>query len=303
MSVVVFGSINMDLVARASRLPREGETLTGTTFMTSPGGKGANQAVACAKLGAETHMIGAVGDDVFAAQLIESMVGAGVRVDDVYIIRDASSGIAQITVDQQGKNAIVVIPGANMHAGRVGLSALTRQDKHRILLLQLEIELDAVIEATRLAHSKQMTVILDPAPAIPLPDTLLRWVDIITPNQTEAEILTGIAIRTVDDACRAGEILQRRGVGEVIIKMGEHGAVCVDAEGFRVYPAFTVEVVDTVAAGDAFNGGLAAALDRDLPFEQAMQWALAAGALSVTKPGAQIAMPYLDSLKYFLQLH
>jgi ribokinase len=225
MSIVVFGSINMDLVARTHRLPIPGETLSGSSFQTIPGGKGANQAVACARLGAETIMVGRVGGDVFGKKLKDELSKAGVNHHSVVVDPDTSSGVAVIAVEDSAENFIIVIPGAN--------GQIDNQDLHRlkqvltgakVLLLQLEIPMEMVVAAAKLAKEKGVKVILDPAPAQALPEEIYSYLDIITPNETEAETLVGFSIITKEDASRAVQILTARGVQNVIIKMGGRGA-------------------------------------------------------------------------------
>jgi ribokinase len=302
MSIVIFGSINMDLVVQSPRLPRPGETLTGNAFRTVPGGKGANQAVACARLGVPTTLIGCVGDDAFGPGLLESLRGYGVDTSHIATIPGESSGIAVITVDDRAENTIIVVQGANGLLGPDNLSRLQHAlPTANCLLLQLEVPLASVIAAAKIAHDMGKTVILDPAPAQPLPAELYPLVDILTPNQTEAEALVGYPIVSMDDARRAAIVLLERGVRGVVIKMGVHGAYWTDGAHAFTAPAFPVSPVDTVAAGDAFNGALAAALDQQLPTTTALQWACAAGALCVTRPGAQSAMPDRAELQQLIQ--
>lgn len=292
MGIVIFGSINMDLIVRLPRQPERGETLIGHSFFTAAGGKGANQAVAAARLGAPTQIIGRLGNDVFGASLRATLQADG--IDDCAVISDAQqpSGVALITVDDQAENRIVVIPGAN---GAIGSDDLARLDHAladaRFLLLQLEIPLAMVVAAAKLARGRGVTVILDPAPACPLPPELYPLIDILTPNEGEAAMLVNSTNSQIDPT-QAATVLLARGVGSVIIKMADRGVYWADGTTQQFLPAFAVQAVDTVAAGDAFNGALAAALWHNQPFAEAIRWGLAAGALAVTKPGAQPALPY-----------
>jgi len=291
VAVVVFGSINMDLVVRTPRLPTPGETLTGHTFFTAPGGKGANQAVACARLGVPTRMVGRVGDDLFGEQLRASLRSFGVQ-DDGVLTTPGPSGVALIAVDDTAENTIVIVPGANGAVSIADIPRLERAlDGARALLLQLEVPIETVVAAARAAHTRGVTVILDPAPALPLPDELYALADIITPNEHEATTLTGIAVHDDQGAIAAARTLIARGARRVALKLGARGALTADAEGEQFWSPFTVTPVDTVAAGDAFNGGLAVALSEGRSFNEAIRWGLAAGALSVTRHGAQPSMP------------
>lgn len=294
MKTVVFGSINMDLVVRTPRFPLPGETLTGHAFYTNPGGKGANQAVASARLGNNTQMVGRVGRDGFGAELLSALERSGVETTQVWRDPISSSGTALITIDDTGENQIIIIPGAN---GAVGDEDIARLESvlegTRALLLQLEIPLPAVIQAASLAWERGITVILDPAPIPPepLPYALLSHVNIITPNEVEAAAIVNTPVRGPEDALLAAKLLHRSGVQQVIIKMGKQGAFWSDGNQATLQPAFHVDAIDTVAAGDAFNGALAAALTANLEIEEAITWAAAAGALATTKEGAQGAMP------------
>ena len=302
MSIAVFGSINMDLVARTPRLPKPGETLTGHTFQTIPGGKGANQAVACARLGATTAMVGRVGGDVFGERLKDELGHAGVDHENVAVDTKTSSGVALIAVEDSAENFIIVIPGAN---GQVGNQDLQRLDgvltQSKVLLLQLEVPLKTVIAAAKLAKDKGVKVILDPAPAQALPEEIYPFLEIITPNETEAELLVGFPIKTKVDSARAAKHLKGCGVQNVIIKMGSRGAFALMNDQEAFYEPFLVTAVDTVAAGDAFNGALAVALSEGRPIDEAIRWGMAGGPLSVTKEGAQPAMPERKELITFLE--
>lgn len=302
MGIAVFGSINMNLVARAERLPNPGETLTGHSFQTFPGGKGANQAVACARLGVKTFMVGRVGGDLFGVRLKEELGAAGVNHEQVIVDSSTSSGVALIAVEDSAENMIIVIPGAN---GQVGNQDLKRLEgvlsQSKILLLQLEIPLKMVLVAARMAKEMGVSVILDPAPAQALPEEIYPMVDIITPNETEAELLVGFPIKTEGDAAQAAKVIHNRGVQNVIIKMGSRGAFALIDAVEAFYEPFPVTAVDTVAAGDAFNGALDVALSENMSIRSAILWGMAGGALSVTKEGAQPAMPTRKNLLALLK--
>ncbi|QLE55202.1 ribokinase [Nostoc sp. TCL26-01] len=293
MGIIVFGSINIDLVAIVPRLPMAGETLLGQEFFKIPGGKGANQAVALARLGVPTHMVGRVGKQNFSAELMQNLQEAGVQTEEILIDESVSSGVAIINVDSDGENQIVVIPGANGRVDQEDVERLSSLLPTAItLLLQLEIPINAVIAAAQAAKNAGITVILDPAPAhTNLPAELYPLVDIITPNAVEASQLVGFTVDEEDTAVKATEVLLQRGVKCAIAKLGAKGVVCATAEETFFVPAFSVNAIDTVAAGDAFNAGLAAALYNGLSLHQAVVWGTAAGALATTKIGAQTSLP------------
>ncbi len=305
MSIIVFGSINIDLAAKTPRLPLPGETIIGSNFFTAGGGKGANQAVAAARLGTFTHMIGRVGNDKFAEKLLTNLQSYGVNIDNVLIDQDTHSGVAIIAVDDRGQNNIIVIPGANNNIGQVDIERLKKLlPGATALLLQLEIPLAFVIKAAKVAREAGVRVILDPAPACSdFPIELYCLIDIITPNEVEAGQLVGFRVNDTETAILAAKQLQERGVENVIVKLGDRGAVAVTADETFFVPAFAVEPIDTVAAGDAFNGGLAAALDGGRSLSEAVVWGSAAGALCTTKAGAQVAMCDRATLDKFLQQH
>jgi ribokinase len=293
MSIIVFGSINIDLVATAPRLPLPGETLLGHHFFKAPGGKGANQAVATTRLGIPTYMVGRVGGHGFGAELVNSLKAADVKTDNVFVDDSVSSGVALISVDDAGENQIIVIPGANGNVDRQDVERLSHLlPGAKALLLQLEIPMVAVVAAAQAAKEVGVTVILDPAPVrSQLPDQLYSLVDIITPNEVEAGQLVGFPVNGEESATKAAEVLLARGVKCAIVKLGAKGVVCATMESSFFIPAFEVETVDTTAAGDAFSGGLAAGLSTGLSLRQAVVWGAAAGALAAMKSGAQPSLP------------
>ncbi|MDM9381765.1 ribokinase [Chlorogloeopsis sp. ULAP01] len=303
MSVIVFGSINIDLVTTVSRLPLPGETLLGRNFFQAPGGKGANQAVALARLGIPTQMVGRVGADSFGEELLKSLQASGVQTENVFVDETISSGVAAIAVDDAGENQIIVVPGANGRVNQDDVERLSRLlPQASALLLQLEIPMSAVIAASAAATEAGVRVILDPAPAQShLPDELYQLVDIITPNEREVSQLVGFSVSGEESAKKAAGQLRQKGVKNAIVKLGAQGVVCATSSETFFVPAFAVDAVDTVAAGDAFNGGLAAALSEGLSLEQAARWGAAAGALAATKPGAQPSLPDRLTFDAFLK--
>ena len=304
MSIIVFGSINIDLVATSPRLPMAGETLLGHNFFQVPGGKGANQAVALALLGIPTQMVGRVGADGFGAELVNNLQASGVQTHSVFVDETVSSGVATIAVDDTGENQIIVIPGAN---GRVNQEDVDRLfpllPKATALLLQFEIPLSAVVAAAKAARKQGVTVILDPAPVQEnVPEELYSLVDIITPNEVETRQLVGFAVDGEASVKKAAAVLRERGVKYAIVKLGAKGVFCATPEETFFVPAFPVQTVDTTAAGDAFNGGLAAALFERLSLRQAVIWGAAAGAIAATKPGAQPSLPNRATFDAFLKM-
>ncbi len=299
---MVLGSINMDLVVMAPRLPVPGETIAGDDFGMTPGGKGANQAVAAARLGAEVRMVGRVGEDAFGPMLLRGLESYGVDVSRVAADPDGPSGTAIILLDADGENRIVAVYGANMRCDdaqvRETQSALDGAD---CLLLQLEVPLEVSLAAARVARQKGVPVVLDPAPASPLPDEAYALVNVLTPNQTEAAALVGHPVDDISQGRSAAVELSGRGVETAIVKLGERGAVYVSGDSSDHVPAFDVEAVDTVAAGDAFGGALGVALAEGRDLAAAIRFAAAAGAVAVTRPGAQTAMPSLDEVESLLR--
>jgi len=300
--VTVVGSLNTDLVITAPHLPQTGETVTGGEFATFPGGKGANQAVAAARLGASVAMVGAVGSDGFGRQLRDGLLQNGVDVTHVSVIEHTASGVALITVDPRGQNTIVVAPGANgkltpahVEAARQAIAG------SEVLLLQLEIPLGCVGRAAQLARQGGARVVLDPAPAPPepLPEGLLRLVDVINPNEVEARALTGIDAADERGARAAAEQLLALGCRTAVVKLGARGAFVASGALRRLLPAVPVEAVDTTAAGDAFAGALAVALAEGADLVTAVRLANVAGAVAVTRMGAQPSMPTRAEVEAF----
>jgi len=299
--IAVAGSLNMDLVVRSPRIPRPGETIIGSAYQQIPGGKGANQAVAAARLGAQVSMVGRLGCDAFGNQLLEGLAAAG--IDSTFVLQDgeAPTGVALIVVDEAGQNSIVVAAGANM---RLSPADVDRAESaiagSNVLLLQLESPLDTVIRAAELAQHHDVTVILNPAPAHPLPDRLLAMVDVLIPNESETAILTGTSVESLDQASAAALALLQLGIGAVVLTLGDKGAILAQEDRVEVMPAFQVRAVDTTAAGDAFAAGLAVALAEGMDLVDAVRWGNAAGALAATVHGAQPTHPTRHDLEQLL---
>ena len=299
--IISLGGINMDLVTFADRLPSDGETVVGDQFVTYAGGKGANQAVAAARMGARSAMVGRVGDDMFGPQLIDLLRSAGVSTDAVAVSPNTSSGIAVISVGQAGQNRIVQVLGANDTCGKAEFDAISALlPETSALLLQLEVSIGLSQRVAEQAYAQGVTVFLDPGPVRPVPPDFYRSVSVITPNETEAEALVGHPITDVGAAAAAAHELVGRGVRAAVIKLGSMGAYWSDGNDAGHVAAFPVNAVDTVAAGDAFNGALAVALAEGILLPEAVRWGCSAGALSVTKVGAQDSMPERDAVTSLL---
>ena len=292
----------MDLVVKSPRIPVTGETILGGDFIMTPGGKGANQAVAAAKLGADVHLVAKLGRDIFAERSLASFKETGINTDYVTQTADASSGVALITVDDEGNNAIVVAPGANGQLSRDDVEAARSVIASAgALVVQLEIPLDTVEYAAALGHEHHVPVVLDPAPACELGWDLLAKLDVITPNETEAQIVTGVEVTDVDSARAACESLLERNVRAVALTMGSKGFLAASDEGFEFVEAVEVDAVDTTAAGDAFAGALAVGLANGQSFLEAADFARYVAALSIKKMGAQASMPSRREVEAFRQ--
>jgi ribokinase len=301
--VLVIGSLNMDLVARCRRLPAKSQTVFGEDFFTAAGGKGANQAIAAVRLGAEVAMAGCVGADEFGRALTTGLRHAGIGTDNVVPV-DRPTGTALITIDAEGSNTIVVIPGANAACDTALVErALAPADDPGILLLQNEIPPEATARAIRVAHASGWFIILNPAPARPLAKDLLPLIDVIAPNETEAAAITELDISGRVDALIAARHLVSRGVRSALITLGGDGAIYCDPARCLHCPAVAVQAIDTTAAGDAYIGSLGAALAEGRGLPEALGFAAAASALSVTRLGAQPSLAWRAELADFIARH
>lgn len=300
--IVVVGSMNMDLVIRSPRIPKPGETIVGGDLVTVPGGKGANQAVAASRLGAQVAMVGRVGQDDFGQKLLNNLTTNGVDCRAVIQDPGVATGVALIMVDDAGENSIVVSLGANMRLSPDNVEAAEPIiAAAQVLLLQLESPLESVIRAAQLARAHGLRVILNPAPAQPAPKALIELVDVLVPNQHEAAMMSGMTpVNEPYQAAVAARALQAMGIDQVVITLGERGALLASGRSATLFPAFPITAVDTTAAGDAFVAGLSVALAEGKPLEEAVWWGNAAGALAATQLGAQTSLPTRERLEAML---
>lgn len=300
--LVVLGSINADHILNIEQFPRPGETVIGKQYKVAFGGKGANQAVAAGRSGADIAFIACVGADDIGERVRQQLASDRIDTQPIEAIADSTTGVALIFVNAEGENVIGIDAGAN---AAVTPDYLARYQQKIIdaeaLLMQLESPLDTVIAAARLAKQHQTQVILNPAPARELPDELLATVDMITPNETEAQRLTGIAVNDDNDAARASQALHDKGIATVIITLGSRGVWLSENGNGKLVPGFKVKAVDTIAAGDTFNGALVTALLEGKIMADAVRFAHAAAAIAVTRPGAQPSVPWREEIDAFLQ--
>ena len=298
-NICVIGSLNMDLVVNVDTMPKPGQTIIGSNFKEVPGGKGANQAVAMARLNGNVTMIGKVGEDGFGQTLINSLKND--KVDTTYIqTAKGATGVALITVDKNAQNSIVVSPGANFEVKEDdidnNIEAIKNSD---IVVLQLETPLNTIKYALNKAKELNKYTILNPAPAVKLDDEIIKNIDLLTPNETELEIISGVSIETEEDIQKASQIMIEKGVKELIVTLGSKGSLYINKEKSMFKKAYKVEAVDTTAAGDSYTGALAVALSQDKGMEEAMDFASKVGALSVLKEGAQSSLPTLEDVENF----
>ena len=298
--ILVIGSYNVGLTVILPRIPKPGETIMGTRFDMGPGGKGANQAIAAARLGGDVRFMARLGDDIFGQQALELFEQEKMDRGLIRTVPGIHSGVGLIFLDDNAQNAIGVAGGAN-HCLRVEdiEEASGVFSEIGFLLMQLETPVPTVLAAARKAKESGVMTILNPAPACPLDDEIFAYVDLLTPNETEAETLTGLPVRNTDDAVQAGHALRHRGVRQVIVTLGDQGSVLVDEQGTFHVPAKTVQAVDTTGAGDAYNGALVTALAEKLSINEAMMFATQAAAYSVMHLGVVPGLPKREDLKKF----
>lgn len=293
MKIVVIGSTNTDMVIKTIHLPLPGETILGGEFLMNPGGKGANQAVTASRLGGDVAFISKTGNDIFGEQSVENLSREGVNTENIVVDPENPSGVALITVDSRAENCIVVAPGSNMTLKPDDIDKAIKQiEMADIVLLQLEIPIETVEYTAQIAFRNEKRVILNPAPAQKLSDSILKTIYILTPNETEAEILTGVKVTNTDTAKKAAQILLKKSVEIVIITMGANGAFVHTNSLSELIPAPEVKAVDTTAAGDTFNGALAVAVSEGFNIREAVQFANKAASIAVTRLGAQTSTPY-----------
>lgn len=295
--IFVVGSSNTDMVVKSAQLPRPGETILGGVFLMNAGGKGANQAVAAARLGGDVTFVAKVGKDTFGAQSLEGFMKEGIQTRYVLVDDTHPSGTALIMVNEEGENCIVVAPGANASLLPADLLSVTEMKEAAVILMQLEIPMETIEAVKRIAMGNHQRVMINPAPAQSLSDELLTGLFLITPNESEAELLTGIPVTEMASASRAADFFLNKGVENVVITMGKLGAYFKNGSTSFMVPAPVVRAVDTTAAGDTFSGALTVAITEGMDWEQAIRFAVKAASLSVTRMGAQASVPYRSEIQ------
>jgi ribokinase len=302
VNIVVFGSINMDLTSYVPRLPRPGETLRGSSYIIAPGGKGNNQAVAASRLGAQVRFIGRVGDDGFGREVLKIVTAENVDTSLVKMDAAHGTGLAVISVDENAENSIIIVSGANMALDQSDFEKanLALKDS-RVLLVQLEVNMDATLQVVKRAHEIGVKVVFDPAPAQAIPMDAFQQMDVITPNEIETEVLLGLRPTDEASAEHAADEFLKRGVETAVIKLGSKGVYFKNSQDSGFVAPYKVKAVDSVAAGDAFNSGLAVALSEGKSMAEAVRWGAGAGALATTRKGAMPSMPYRAELLKLLE--
>lgn len=301
-NILVIGSCVMDLVTKVPRAPIAGETVLGTDFNNYPGGKGANQAVAAARLGGNVTMIGKLGTDAFGNEILKLLKESNVNSQYVEQVEDYPTGIGSIVLEENGENRIIVVPGANHLLKAENLNEYIDAFKQAdILLIQLELDFEMNKRAIEIGYELGVPVLLNPAPGRELDEELLRKVTYLTPNETEAEIISGIKINSIEDAKKAAQIILDKGVSTVIITLSDEGALIADSKGIRHVPSFKENPVDTVAAGDSFNGAFAYLIMEGKSVDEAVLFANAVGAITVTRKGAIPSLPNYSEVKEYLK--
>lgn len=294
--IIVIGSSNTDMVVKSSVLPKPGETILGGTFLMNAGGKGANQAVAAARLGGDVMLVAKVGNDIFGKQSIDGFKKEKINTDFVFIDEEAPSGTALIMVNEEGENCIVVAPGANAQLLPADIAQIKTISEAAIILMQLEIPMETIAAVKKIATTNKRKVIINPAPAQKLPDELLNGLFLITPNETEACLLTNINVKDEATAAQAAKVFLSKGVLNVIITLGKQGAYFQNKDLQFITDAPVVKAVDTTAAGDTFSAAIAVAVTEKMEWKQAVQFAVKAASISVTRMGAQASVPYRHEL-------
>ena len=301
--ITVIGSINMDFVSACNKFPDCGETVFGNDFLANPGGKGANQAVAIARLGGNVKFIGGVGDDVIGCQLLQNMQHHNIGIENILRYANVSSGVAQISVNRRGDNKIIVVPGANSLVDKQCINnAIEIMKNSSMIVCQHEIPLTTIEYVLGQAIRFNVPLILNPAPAYELSDHVIHGIEILTPNESEASILTGVDVISLDSGFKACEKLFMKGIKNIVLTMGARGSLLYNENQKKHIPSLRVNAVDTTAAGDTFTGALAwHIINRKSDIEQAVEFATKAAAISVTRKGAQISMPSLEDVESFTE--